>query len=78
MKSGILSILIFTVFLIAISSLDANMKVAECTACDDGIRTIDWNGISYGLILGISILISIIPSLVALINNLKKASVQQV
>lgn len=74
LKSGILNILIFTVVLITTSSVDANMKVAECTACDDGIRTIHWNGINYGLILGISILISVIPSVIALIKNLKKDS----
>lgn len=73
LKNGTICLLIFGISLIGISAIDANIKVAECTACDDGIRKLHWNGINYGLIIGLSAIISIIPSLI----RIKKASVQQ-
>lgn len=67
-KNSLLSVLIFTIAMIGISALDANLKIAECTACDNGIRILHWNDISYGLILGISIILSITPILVSIIK----------
>ena len=63
------SLIIFFISIIVISAIDANLKVIECTACIDGIRKIKWNDINYGMILGISLLISIIPCLI----KIKKA-----
>ncbi len=76
LKNGIICLLIFGISLIGISAIDANIKVMECTACDDGIRKIHWNGINYGLIIGTSAIISIIPSLIRIIKRIKKTSVQ--
>ena len=76
LKNGIICLLIFGISLIGISVIDANIKVVECTACDDGIRKLHWNGINYGLIIGTSAIIPIIPSLIRIIKRLKKASVQ--
>jgi hypothetical protein len=76
LKNGIICLLIFGISLIGISAIDANIKVAECTACDDGIRKLHWNGINYGLIIGTSAIIAIIPSLIRIIKRTKKASVQ--
>ncbi|MFD2561160.1 hypothetical protein [Aquimarina rubra] len=70
-KSGIISLLIFGILIIGISSVDANIKVVECTACDDGIRKLSWNEINYGLIIGLSAIISIIPSLIRIIKRKK-------
>ena len=72
LKSGILNFLIFGIILIGISAVDANLKVIECTACNDGIRKLHWNEINYGLIIGISIIISIIPNLIRIIKRTKK------
>ncbi|QJP35411.1 hypothetical protein F0365_13885 [Nonlabens sp. Ci31] len=72
LKSGIICLLIFGILLIGISAIDANMKVVQCTACDDGIRKLHWNGINYGLILGASAIISIIPSFIRIIKRRKK------
>ena len=71
-KNGILTLLIFGIVLFGISVLDANMKIIECTACDDGIRKLNWNEIKYGNILGISSILSIIPSGISLIKKWKK------
>ena len=77
LKNGIICLLVFGVSLITISAIDANIKIAECTACDEGIRKLHWNGINYGLIIGASAIISIVPSLIRIIKQTKKASVQQ-
>jgi hypothetical protein len=77
-KNCIISILIFGVLLVGISVTDANFKIIECTACDDGIRKLHWNEINYGLIIGTSAIILIIPNLIRIIKGRKKASVQQV
>ena len=74
-KNGTICLLPFGISLIGISAIDANIKVIECTACDDGIRNLHWNGINYGLIIGTSAIITIIPSLIKIIRT-KKASVQ--
>ena len=72
LKNGIISLLIFGVLLIGISATDANFKIMECTACDDGIRKLHWNEINYGLIIGSSTIISIIPCLIRIIKGRKK------
>jgi len=71
-RNGILIILVFGIALIGVSALGANLKIIECTACDDGIRRLGYNEINYGLILTTSALISIIPSLITIIKSLKK------
>ena len=67
-----MTLLIFGIALFGISALDANMKIIECTACDDGIRKLHWNEIKYGNILGASSILSIIPSGILLIKKWKK------
>ena len=74
--SAAITILIFTIMLIGICAVDANLKIIECTACDDGIRQLRYNEVNYGLILGVTSIISAIPSLIRIIKN-RKASVQQ-
>ena len=76
LKNGTICLLIFGISLIGISAIDANIKVAECTACEDGIRKLHWNGINYGMIIGLSAIVSIIPSLIRIIKRIKEASVQ--
>src|SRR5690606_30814144 len=63
-KNAILCLLIFGISIFGVSAIDANLKIIQCTACDNGILKIHWNGINYGLIIGISAIISIIPSLI--------------
>lgn len=72
LKNGIISFLIFGILLVGISAMDANIKIMECTACDDGIRKLHWNEINYGLILGTSAIIPVIPSLIRMIKQRKK------
>ena len=75
LKNGFIAVLIFIIFLIITSTIDANLKLVECTACENGIRQLRRNDIKYSLIIVFSLLISIIPSVIQLIRN-KKASVQ--
>ncbi|WP_250432474.1 hypothetical protein [Hanstruepera flava] len=72
LKNIMLFLLIFGISIIGISAIDGNIKVAECTACDNGIRKIHWNEINYGLIISISAIISIVPSLIRIIKRIKK------
>ncbi|MGS2741063.1 hypothetical protein [Sinomicrobium sp. M5D2P17] len=71
-RNGILLILMFGIALIGFSALDANLKIIECTACNDGIRRLGYNEIKYGLILATSAVISVIPSFIKIIKNIKK------
>lgn len=71
-KSVIISLILFGIVLFGISSIDANFKVIECTACEDGIRKLNWNDVNYGLIIGISVFVGIIPSLTKMIRRTKK------
>ena len=77
-KNGILALLIFGIILFGISVLDANMKIIECTACNDGIRKLHWNEIKYGSILGISSILSIIPNGIFLIKKWKKERIEKI
>ena len=72
-NNGLIGIFIFILSVIGISSFDANLKVIECTACQDGIRKLQWNEINYDLILGISALLFIIPSLVWKLKKQRKS-----
>ncbi|MFY7671338.1 hypothetical protein ACOSP6_09675 [Tenacibaculum sp. MEBiC06402] len=72
LKKIIITLLIFGIIIVGFSSLDANLKIVECTACDDGIRKLRWNEINYGLILGLSAIIAIIPSLIRIIKRIIK------
>lgn len=64
LKNGMFSLIIFWISIIGISAIDANLKVLECTACDDGIRRLHWNTINYNQIMAMSVIISLIPSLI--------------
>lgn len=70
-RNGILMILTFGILLIGFCSLDANLKIIECTTCDDGIRRLGYNEINYGLILAISSVFSSIQSLILIKKNRK-------
>lgn len=78
LKNGIISVLIFGVVLVGVASTDANFKIAECAACDDGIRELHWNEINYGLISGLSAIISFIPSLIRIIKERKSQCTKRV
>ncbi|WP_010134012.1 hypothetical protein, partial [Ochrovirga pacifica] len=78
LKNIIISLLIFGILILGFSSLDANLKVVECTACDNGIRKLHWNDINYGLILGLSAIFAIIPNLIRIIKRIKKPAYNNV
>jgi len=72
LKNGTISLVIFGLFVIGISCINAFGKVVECTNCIDGIRKLHWNEINYGRILSLSAIIAIIPSLIRIIKRNKK------
>lgn len=78
LKNGILWIGIFSLALVSICAFDANVKIMECTACDDGIRKLGYSELYYGLILGICALLSGLPSLTRLIKNRNKSTFKRI
>ncbi len=64
-----IAILIFTIILIGICAFDANLKIMECTACNNGIRKLKYNEVNYGLNLGLSAIFSAVPSLIRLLKQ---------
>ncbi|MEL0653310.1 MULTISPECIES: hypothetical protein [Algibacter] len=75
LKNVILCLLIFGISIFLISAINANLKVVQCTACDNGIVKIHWNNINFGLTIGLSAIFSVVPNIIVLINKIK-ASVQ--
>ncbi|WP_298537944.1 hypothetical protein [uncultured Algibacter sp.] len=75
LKNVIICLLIFGISIFLISAINANLKVIQCTACDNGIVKIHWNNINFGLTIGLSAIFSVVPSIIVLINKIK-ASVQ--
>jgi len=69
---AVLLLLVFSISIIGISAADAHLKIVECTACDDGILTMSHNAINYRFILTASALISIIPSIIRMLRQLKE------
>jgi len=60
--NGLTTLVIFFVSLTAVSWLDSNRMIVECTACNDGTRGIHYNDINYDGIIIFSLIISIIPT----------------
>ena len=71
LKNGAVWIGMFCLGLIGLCALDANLKIIECTICDDGIRKLSYSELNYGLILGLCALLSGLPSLLRLIKKEK-------
>ncbi len=68
-KNLFLQLSIFTLIIICISFLDANMRLATCTMCDDGILVLERSEINYVLILSFSILCSSLPTIIRLTRS---------
>jgi hypothetical protein len=62
LMDALLTIILFFVAVIAISWVNSNLMIVECTACDDGTRGIHYNDINYDGIIAGSLLSSLIPS----------------
>jgi hypothetical protein len=60
-KTGLMVLVIFFLSIVMLSLLDSNGRIAECTACQNGIRRIHYNDINYDAIICISLWASIIP-----------------
>jgi len=67
----IIAISIFFSALTMVSYIDSNGKIAQCTACSDGKRGLNYNEINYDGITVVSLIIASIPSLIQLIKKRK-------
>jgi hypothetical protein len=60
-KYACLTVCIFFFVLALICYFDSNIKIIECTACDDGIRTLEYADIRYERIIFTSLALSLLP-----------------
>jgi predicted tellurium resistance membrane protein TerC len=60
LKRVALTILFFFGMTILTTALDSKRLILECTACDDGIRKLTYNEISYDRYFQISLVVSIL------------------
>lgn len=67
-----LSLTLFPISLVLYSIVDSNLKIIECTMCDDGLRTLDYNDILYDRIMILSLIISLIPWIISEYKNMRK------
>lgn len=56
-----IAIILFVATTITLSYIFSLIKIAECTACDDGIRKLQYNEINYDSIFIISLVVSLVP-----------------
>ena len=71
--NSILTLIFMTITLLLFCYFDANIKLIECTACDDGTRIMEYSDLNYTKILIITLLISLIPCIWTKISNNRKA-----
>ena len=71
-KRVCLTVLIFFVMTILITALDSKRLIIECTACDDGIRKLTFNELTYDKYFIISLTTSIVYLLTTYLLERKK------
>lgn len=62
-----ISICIFSIGFIC--WLDSNLKLVQCTACNDGTRKLHWGDIPYNNIFATGVLISLLPLLISILRQ---------
>lgn len=72
-KHGAIWIMLFTLIMIVYSSVQAHLRIIECTSCIDGIRSVNFNEVRYDLIMNTSLLLSTIPNLIRIIKITKQS-----
>jgi hypothetical protein len=65
----ILGFLIFTFTTLSFCYVESLLKLAECTACGNGERELNYNDINYDKIFIISVIFTILPSVFTEIRN---------
>ena len=64
---------LFTITLILLIFIDGNLKVMQCTMCDDGRVGISHSDINYGVLIFLSLLVSVLPTWIkGMIKSRKK------
>ena len=66
--NSLVALILFCAAVITLSTIDASMKIAECTTCDNGILELHKNEINYDLIVIVSVLIAIVPNLFRIVR----------
>jgi len=78
LKNALLWVLLFSLVTILVCSIDANLKVLNCTLCDDGILKLSYSSFNSTFVLGVSIAISTFPNLINIVRDeVKKAKISK-
>lgn len=72
--SMLLETVLFFLTTTVISYFSSQLRIVECTACDDGKISLQFNGINYDLIFMSSLFIATLPILIKTIRNRMKAN----
>lgn len=72
-KYSCLTVCIFFLMLAVICYIDSNIKIIECTACDDGIRTLEYSDIRYEWIIFSSLALSLLPIGIKYVRSQKRS-----
>lgn len=61
MVNIILVLVFFSIGMVSVSTLDAYLKIWECTACEDNVIQLNANDINYAMLTTISTVLSTLP-----------------
>jgi len=70
-----IAIFSFIVVVATISSTDAQLKLVECTMCDDGTRQLHFNSIPYLVFALLGFIISLAPRTVQVIRRIRISAI---
>jgi hypothetical protein len=60
LKLALLFVVTSVVSVVVISYIDSQVKLAECSACNDGLRVLSYNSINYASIVSTSLVIALV------------------
>ena len=68
----VISLVLFTTSIVVYSAMDSKLKLIECTACDNGLRTLEYNNILYDRIMILALISALLPWVFTEFINRKK------
>lgn len=68
----VISLVLFTTSIVVYSAMDSKLKLIECTACENGLRTLEYNNILYDRIMILALISTLLPWVFTEFINRKK------
>ena len=76
-KRILVSLIIIIVSAVFFSTIDAWLKIIQCTACDDGILSLRKNEIKYSMIFSFSVLVTLLIMLIRTLRYNKRRNIDK-